>query len=269
MTSKTKTEIKAFFETGDKPSEAQFIDLIDSYIDKSGPLGTIETAASGGSQGFAFTSAMQGEVKSAGGAREFMGITVYTTALSQSAAVGLIATTAQATAAASNSLFMTPFLTKYVIDDQIATASQTVRGRIEIATTAEFQAGTDTERAVTPSVIKSSIGLNNRFISPNQTITAAGTLTIAHGLGSNPISTDAYIECVTGENGFSIGDRLRTRDLVYTQNSVANYNWQYTTDTTNFFVQFGAGGILAKNKSTGAIVVLTDANWQLVVMGWV
>lgn len=268
MTAKSKDQIKAFFETGDNPTESQFIDFIDSYVDKSGPLGDIETAASAGSQGFAFASAMHGEVKGASDSRSFMGITVYTTALAQTAALGLVATTAQASAASSNELLMTPFLTKYVIDDQIVTASPITRGRIEVATTAEFTTGTDTERAVTPSVIKTSLGYSNRFKSTSQTITAGGTLTIPHGLGANPEMADSYIQCTTGEQGFSIGDRLRTKDLIYTQNSVANYNYQYTTDATNIVIQFGAGGLLAKNKSTGAVTALTDGSWVLVVMGW-
>ena len=32
MPNKTRTELKTFFETGDKPTQAQFVDLIDSLI---------------------------------------------------------------------------------------------------------------------------------------------------------------------------------------------------------------------------------------------
>lgn len=47
MTASTKTTIKAFFATGDKPTEAQFIDLIDSYQDYDTTLNTLSSAASG------------------------------------------------------------------------------------------------------------------------------------------------------------------------------------------------------------------------------
>lgn len=85
MTSKTKTEIKAFFETGDTPTQAQFIDAIDSWVDKSGPLGVLETAVSGGTEGVAICSAGDIELKGASETRTFLGLTVYTTALAQSA----------------------------------------------------------------------------------------------------------------------------------------------------------------------------------------
>jgi hypothetical protein len=108
--------------------------MIDSYVDKSGPIGDIETIVSAGTQGFAFASAGDGKVKNASQALAFLGITVYTTALASgvatdalrntftttaqasSAAVvaitSAIATTAEATAATSNTTLMTPLLAK-------------------------------------------------------------------------------------------------------------------------------------------------------------
>lgn len=90
MTSKTKDEIKAFFETGDKPTEAQFIDFIDSYVDKSGPIGVIETIASGGTSGFARVSGGTGEVLTDAQTRTALNITVYTTALASAVASDVI-----------------------------------------------------------------------------------------------------------------------------------------------------------------------------------
>ncbi len=98
MTSKTKDQIKAFFQTGDRPTESQFIDFIDSYVDMSGPIGTIQAAASAGTQGFAFVSGFHGEVLSGANALTFMGATVVTTAQSIAAVAGTYTTTAQAAA---------------------------------------------------------------------------------------------------------------------------------------------------------------------------
>jgi hypothetical protein len=102
MTSKVKDDIKAFFETGDRPSESQFIDLIDSYVDKNGPVGTWETLTSANANGFAFASARQGKVVAAGQARTFLGMTVYTTALASSVAVDSVRNTFTTTAQASS-----------------------------------------------------------------------------------------------------------------------------------------------------------------------
>ena len=52
MTAESKSTIKAYFETGDKPTQAQFENLIDSYQDYSGSLNAITTQASAGTQGF-------------------------------------------------------------------------------------------------------------------------------------------------------------------------------------------------------------------------
>jgi hypothetical protein len=242
MTSKTKTEIKAFFETGDKPTEAQFIDFIDSYVDKSGPLGDVEAAISAGSQGFAFSSAGDGKILNAQNARNFMGITVYTTALAAQAFGGQFATTAEATAAAATDKVMSPFLTRYVINDLIVTAGQTTRGLIEIATTAEFNTGTDTERAVTPSLIKTGLGFSKPYTSPEQTITAAGSLTLAHGLGVKPQFIQILLKCQTGEFGYSSGDELF---MQYGDNSGSanGIGVSIVPDATNLNIRYGSSAV--------------------------
>ncbi len=96
MTSKTKQQIKAFFETGDKPTESQFIDFIDSYVDKSGPLGALETAVSGGGSGFVYASAGDADIIDASTALSRLGATVVTTAAAIQAVAGVYTTTAQA-----------------------------------------------------------------------------------------------------------------------------------------------------------------------------
>ena len=98
MTSKSKLDIKAFFQTSDTPTEAQFIDLIDSYVDKSGPLGVLETAVSGGSTGFVYASAADADIIGAAAALTNLGVTVYTTALAVAAVASTYTTTAQAAA---------------------------------------------------------------------------------------------------------------------------------------------------------------------------
>ena len=107
MTARDKANIKAFFEQGDKPTEAQFEDLIDSYVDKNGAIGGIETAASGGNTGFGFiTSAKGGTIITEASALTALGVTVYTTALSSAVAVDscrpVFTTTAQASAIAQS-----------------------------------------------------------------------------------------------------------------------------------------------------------------------
>lgn len=165
MTNKTKTEIKAFFETGDKPNQSQFIDLIDSYVDKSGPIGILETACSGGGEGVVITnSGGTPSIAAYGTVRNSMGITVYTTALAQTALSGIFtttadavnaalsvaSTTAQASAAVSADSFMTPILSKKLIVDTAFTTAN-------FSTTAQANTGTDNSSIMTPVLVKNAI----------------------------------------------------------------------------------------------------------------
>lgn len=47
MTAQSKTVIKSYFETGDKPTSAQFSDFIDSYQDAANNLGVLTSAGLG------------------------------------------------------------------------------------------------------------------------------------------------------------------------------------------------------------------------------
>lgn len=47
MTAQTKTVVKTYFETGDRPTQAQFVDLIDSYQDTDVVLSTLTSSATG------------------------------------------------------------------------------------------------------------------------------------------------------------------------------------------------------------------------------
>ena len=150
MTNKTKTEIKAFFQTSDTPSEAQFIDLIDSYVDKSGPLGVLETAVSGGSAGFVYASAADADIIDATTALSRLGATVVTTAAVSAVAMGIVATTAQANAGTATGVLMDPVLTKNAIVTQAFTSAS-------FATTAQANAGTNDGTVMNPVLVKNAI----------------------------------------------------------------------------------------------------------------
>jgi hypothetical protein len=135
MTSKTKAEIKAFFQTGDKPTEAQFIDFIDSYVDKSGPLGTLEAAASGLATGVGVFAAGTPSIASYAAVRSSMGIEVYTSAqsddIARAAVSSLYATTAQATSGLATDLLMNPVLVRNAVEQF---APSTTSGLVPIKT---------------------------------------------------------------------------------------------------------------------------------------
>lgn len=133
-----------------------------------------------------------------------------------------------------------------------------------------------------PSVIKGSSNFDSdqelmvsRYLSPPQTIASGGLITLTHelvdknGNPAEPFGVDFYIECVSAEHGYSIGDKLRVA-LNSTTGSgsrvssigwdVANIYFYLSTDTTVF---------IAPNKTTRAPAALSNANWELYIRAWV
>lgn len=243
MTSKTKDQIKAFFQTGDKPSESQFIDLIDSYVDKSGPIGDMETLASAGNQGFTFVSAYRGELKSASQARTALEITVYTTAdvsvIAVAAVAGNYVTTAAASAAAA-----------VAISSAYATTAIAVSG---LATTGIMNPVT------TRNLVDSRIGAS--FTSSPQTMTAGSSVSIAHGLGAVPSTIDLYAVCISAEDNYAVGDKIRMQ--AWSESGVSR-GAMIAADATNIYIIVAAGTVNYLDRSTGAFAGMDLTKWQFV-----
>lgn len=148
MTAKSKADIKAFFQLGDKPTESQFVDLIDSYVDKSGPVGTLEAECSGGGSGPVVVNAGLPSIGSYAAFKNSMGITVSTTADVVTSIP--YATTAQANAGTDISVAMNPVLTKNAVNALAFTSAN-------FATTAQANAGTNGATLMNPVLTKNAI----------------------------------------------------------------------------------------------------------------
>jgi len=111
MTAQTKTVIKSYFQRGDKPTEAQFIDLIDSYQDVGGNAGFITqliTLASAGSTGIPYVDSLSSARYVSAGTAGLGVLRAVTTVAAQQAlgagTVGIQILQASTTAAAVNQL---------------------------------------------------------------------------------------------------------------------------------------------------------------------
>ena len=100
------------------------------------------------------------------------------------------------------------------------------------------------------------------FESAGQTITAAGSLAVPHGLGMTPDSVETWLKCTTAEAGYSINDVIP----LPSQDITGNYGCGFTPDATNLNVRFGSAAAVFKvlNKTTGAAANITLANWQAI-----
>jgi len=125
--------------------------------------------------------------------------------------------------------------------------------------------------ATAPSTIQgfggNSTWAPSLFVSTDQTITSAGLLTLAHGLGVVPKLTAIEFINVTDEAGWVTGDVVMGS---YIMSETAERDLVAYTDATNVYIRFGtAAAILGfPHKTTGTFTTMTNANWNLRVKAW-
>ena len=92
----------------------------------------------------------------------------------------------------------------------------------------------------------------NTFVSANQTITLAGALTLAHGLGVAPRFPQVMLVCQTAEAGYSVGDVVT---ILFRSPTVR-------PDATNLNIRYNDAAITVNHGSTGTQTSITSANWK-------
>jgi len=92
----------------------------------------------------------------------------------------------------------------------------------------------------------------NTFVSTDQTITLAGALTLAHGLGVAPRFTQMMLVCQTAEAGYSAGDVI----------TLATRPPTIRPDATNLNIRYSDASITVNHGSTGVQTAITAANWK-------
>lgn len=149
----------------------------------------------------------------------------------------------------------------------VVDATTAVKGKVQLLTSAELKTGTDTVKVPTAAAMLAAQGFTAYFASANQTITSAGALTIAHGLGRQPVLIFPVLKCLTAEQGYSIGDEIA---LLLQGFNVNNAGLTIVPDATNISIRFGsaASAMQAFNKTSGVAVNLTNTSWALIVRAW-
>jgi hypothetical protein len=110
------------------------------------------------------------------------------------------------------------------------------------------------------------------FTSTDQTITAAGTLTLAHGLGAVPKLVHIYLVCQTANNGFAVGNVVAPRECGFNANtSGGGIGCVAKVDSTNVFIVFGSksGTFQLNSNATGAVgnsFFINNSDWKLRVV---
>jgi hypothetical protein len=109
------------------------------------------------------------------------------------------------------------------------------------------------------------------YVSAAQTITAAGALTLAHGLGATPTVFQVILKCVSTELNYSVNDLVVCGNLA---DFSKNYGVSIVPDATNLNIRYAVGttsdatfGI--PNKTTGSVNSITNAKWNAIFYAWV
>lgn len=107
--------------------------------------------------------------------------------------------------------------------------------------------------------------LTNTFTSSQQTITSAGSLTLAHGLAARPNLILAYLICTVTNNGFAVNDVIL---IAADSESGTNTGAAIWADSTNINVRYGSSAQVFQyiNKTTGIRNALTNADWNFFVV---
>lgn len=113
-----------------------------------------------------------------------------------------------------------------------------------------------------------------QFLSANQTVVAAGSLTLAHGLGSLPTLVSAELVNTISQFNYNPGDVVPI-SLDNQQTSGFAIGLAVVPDATNIFVRFGAfaasitqQAISILNKTTGSPDLIDPAKWVIRFRAW-
>jgi len=108
------------------------------------------------------------------------------------------------------------------------------------------------------------------FTSSNQTITAAGELTIAHGLSTTPANLIAYLFCSSGNSGYDPGDIVYINMHIQGAGTTAR-GAAVRADATNIIIRFGSDSntFSVLRKDTGAVANINNSLWRYVIRAFV
>lgn len=109
--------------------------------------------------------------------------------------------------------------------------------------------------------------ITETFLSAAQTITSAGTATLVHGLSSKPKIIVGFIECLTAEHGYSIGDELEIPTFPQSTSVFNDLGLSIISDATSIIYRYGSSGtvFLGLNASTGVTSFLLNTRWQMFI----
>jgi hypothetical protein len=119
------------------------------------------------------------------------------------------------------------------------------------------------------SVPVTSSPFTKSFTSADQVITAGGSLTLAHSMGTSPLLIQAALVNQTSELGYTTGQVVFANPHLQTYNT-AGRGIAVVPDSTNLNIRYGSdtASFIIINFTTGNAAQITNANWKLRIYAW-
>lgn len=121
---------------------------------------------------------------------------------------------------------------------------------------------------VAMTIIQNPPGAKGYFQSTDQTITSGGSLTIAHGLGSEPVNIQAFLKAINAVLGYSVGDVTPVTTYI---TEATGRGQSIVPDATNLNIRISNVGaaFVINRKDTGAAATITNTDWSVFYRAWV
>lgn len=118
-----------------------------------------------------------------------------------------------------------------------------------------------------------ALPFSKEFVSSQIAIVAAADAAVTHGLGVRPKLIAVELVCITGEAGYAAGDRLYIPAFSHSGGTAGTLSFAMAVlsgNTTEVYytIYSGASAATVPNKTSGAAVSITNANWEFVIKAW-
>ena len=151
---------------------------------------------------------------------------------------------------------------------KVVNTSGTQTGLIGDQATSAWEAGTSTtESLVSPAKVKAAVEANSTFgssVEYNLGLMSAGTGSASHGLGAYPSLVSFYIECVSSDGGYSVGDRVSFIQAEQANSVFNGISGWYSASSVGFAA---VTGMLMVSKSAGGVGI-TGSRWRVYARVW-
>ncbi len=107
-------------------------------------------------------------------------------------------------------------------------------------------------------------GLYQRFVQTNISISLVALTTQGHGLSGRPQNLHVYLECVSADGNYSVGDIV---PMEYAETTAPAQVWAPAADASNVYLtQRVNTNIRIVDKNSSSFLTITVANWKAMIV---